>query len=75
MGRSAGEGIGYPHQYSWASLVAQLVKNLPAMRETWVRSLSLEDPLEKGKATHSSILAWRITPTVWSMGSLRVGHD
>ena len=59
-GRSAGEGIGYPLQYSWASLVAQLVKNLPAMQETWVRSLHWEDPLEKGKATHSSILAWRI---------------
>ena len=43
-----------------ASLVAQLVKNLPAMWETWVRSLGWEDPLEKGKATHSSILAWRI---------------
>ena len=56
-GRSAGEGIGYPLQYSWASLVAQLVKNLPAMQETWVRSLGWEDPLEKGKATHSSILA------------------
>ena len=59
-GRSAGEGIGYPLQYSWASLVAQLVKNPPAMRETWVWSLGWEDPLEKGKATHSSILAWRI---------------
>ena len=45
----------YPLQYSWASLVAQLVKNLPAMWETWVRSLGWEDPLEKGKATHSSI--------------------
>ena len=45
LGRSAGEGIGYPHQYSWASLVAQLVKNPPAMRETWVRSLGWEDPL------------------------------
>ena len=44
----------------WASLVAQLVKNPPAMQETWVQSLSWEDPLEKGKATHSSILAWRI---------------
>ena len=55
-GRSIGEGIGYPLQYSWASLVAALVKNLPAMRETWVRSLGWEDPLEKGKATHSSIL-------------------
>ena len=59
-GRSAGEGIGYPLQNSWTSLVAQLVKNLPAMQETWVRSLGWEDPLEKGKATHSSILAWRI---------------
>ena len=59
-GRSAGEGIGYPLQYSWASLVAQLVKNLPAMQETWVQSLGWKDPLEKGKATHSSILAWRI---------------
>ena len=58
-GRSAGEGIGYP-LYSWASLVAQLVKNLPAMRETWVQSLGWKDPLEKGKATCSSILAWRI---------------
>ena len=55
-GRSAGEGIGYPFQYSWASLVAQLVKNLPAIWKTWVRSLGWEDPLEKGKATHSSIL-------------------
>ena len=58
-GRSAGEGIGYPLQYSWVSLVAQLVKNLPAMWETWVRSLGREDPLEMGKATHSSILIWR----------------
>ena len=58
-GRSAGEGIGYPLQYSWASLVAQLVKNPPAMWETWVLSLGWEYPLEKGKATHSSILAWR----------------
>ena len=55
--RSAGEGIGYPLQYSWAFLVAQLVKNLPAMHETWVRSLGWEDPLEKGKVTHSNILA------------------
>ena len=55
-----GEGIGYTLQYSWASLVAQMVKNLPAMRETWVRSLGWEDPLEEGMATHSSILAWRI---------------
>ena len=56
-GISAGEGTGYPLQYSWASLVAQLLKNLPAMRETWVRSLGWENPLEKGKATHSSITA------------------
>ena len=62
--RSAGEGIGYPLQYSWASLVTQLVKNLPAMWETWVRSLGWEDPLEKGKATHSRILAWRVPQTV-----------
>ena len=67
-GRFAGEGIGYPIQYSWASLVAQLVKNLPAMQETWVRSLGWEELLEKGKATHSSILAWRIPWTVWSTG-------
>ena len=59
-----GEGIAYPFQYSWASLVAQLVKNLPAMLETWVRSLGWEDPLEKGKATHSSMLVWRIPWTV-----------
>ena len=56
-GRSTGEGIGYPLQYSWASLVAQLVKNLPAIWETWVQSLGWEDPLEKGKATHPSNLA------------------
>ena len=59
-GRSTGEGIDYPLQYSWASLVAQLVKNLPAMWEAWVQSLSWEDPLDKGMVTHSSILAWRI---------------
>ena len=60
LGRSPGEGIGYPLQYSWAFLVAQLVKNPPAMRETWVQSLGWEDPLEEGIATHFSILAWRI---------------
>ena len=59
-GRSTGEGIGYPLQYSWAALVAQLVKNPPAMWETWVRSLGWEDALEKGKATHSSIPTRRI---------------
>ena len=74
-GRSTGEGIGYPLQYSWASLVAQLVKNPPAMQETWVRSLGWEDPLEKGKAAHSNILAWRILWTIESMGSHGVGHD
>ena len=58
-GRSAGEGIGYLLQYSWDSLVVQLVKNPTAMRETWVQSLGWKDPMEKGKATHSSILAWR----------------
>ena len=56
-GRSPGEGIGYPLQYSWASLVAQLVKNLPAMKETWVQSLGWEDPLEEGTATQPSIVA------------------
>ena len=60
LGGSPGEEIGYSLQYSWASLVAQMVKNLPAMWETWARSLGWEDCLEKGKATHSSILAWRI---------------
>ena len=63
-GRSPGEGIGYPLQYSWASLVAYLVKNTPAMQETWVRSLDWEDPLEKGMAIHFSILTWRIPWTV-----------
>ena len=55
-GRSTGEEIGYPLQYFGASLVSELVKNLPAMRETWVRSLGWEDPLQKGKATQASIL-------------------
>ena len=59
-GRSPGEGIGYPLQYSWASLVAQILKNPFAMWETWVRSLGWEDPLEEGISTHSSILTWRI---------------
>ena len=67
-GSSPGEGIGYPVQYSWASLVAQTVENPPAMRETWVWSLGWEDPLEKGKTIHSRILASR-------MGSQRVGHN
>ena len=59
-GRSPGEGRDYPLQYSGASLVAQTVKNPPVMRETCVRSLGWEDPLEEGMATHSSILAWSI---------------
>ena len=63
-GRSPGEGIDYPLQYSWAYLVAQTVKNPPAMQETWVRPLGWEDPLEKGTVTHSNILAWRIPWTV-----------
>ena len=58
-GRSAGEVIGDPLQYSCAFLVAQMVKNPPAMRETWVQSLGWEDTLEEGMATHSSTLAWR----------------
>ena len=60
LGRYPGEGIGYPLQYSWLSLVAQMVKNLPAMQETWIQSLAWTDPLEECMATHSSILAWRI---------------
>ena len=52
--------MGYPLQYSWASLVAESVKNLPTLWETWVRSLGGEDPLEEGMATYSSVLAWRI---------------
>ena len=56
------------------SLVAQLVKNLPSVWEIWVRSLHWEDPLEKGKTTHSRILAWRVLWTVLTMGLQRVGH-
>ena len=68
LGRSTGEEIGYSLQYSWASLMAQMVKNPPAMWETWVRSLGGEDALQKGKTSHSSILAWRIPWTVQSWG-------
>ena len=64
LGRSPGEGIDYALQYFGASLVAQLVKNPPVMWETWVQSLGWEDLLEKRKAAHSSILAWRIPWTV-----------
>ena len=60
LGRSSGEGISYSLQYSWASLMAQTLKNLPAMWETWVSSLCWEDPLKKGTENHSNILAWRI---------------
>ena len=63
-GLSAEEGIVNPLQYPWASLVVQLVKNPPAMRETWVQTLGWEDPLEKGKSTHSSNLTWTIPWTV-----------
>ena len=73
-GRSTGERTGYPLQYSWASLVVRLIKNPPATWENWLQSLGWEDLLEKGKATRSSILAWRI-PWIKSMGSQRVGHD
>ena len=69
LGRSAGKGISYPLQYFRASLVAQLVKNVPAVWKTWVQSLGWEGALEKGKATHSSILAWRNPWTVESIGS------
>ena len=61
--RSVGEGIDYPVQYSPVSLVAQMIENPPAMRETWVWYLGWEDSLEKGTVTHSSILAWR---TPWT---------
>ena len=80
LGRSPGEGISYLLQYSWASLVAQTVKNLPALRETWVWSLGWEDPLEEGMATRSSILAgespWTEEPgRLQSVGSQRVRYD
>ena len=79
-GRSPGERISYPLQYSWAYLMIQKVKNLPAMRETWVQSLGWEGSLEVGMATQSRIIAWRIPWTeepggLQSMGSQRVRHD
>ena len=72
--------IGYSLQYSWASLVAQIVKNLPIRWESWIQSLGWEDTLKKGKITYSSILAWGIPMDrgacgLQSMGSQRVGHD
>ena len=77
LGRSTGEWNSYPLQDSQASLVAQLVKNQPAMWETWVQSLGWEDPLEEEMATHSNILAWKIPWTeepggLQSQGSQRV---
>ena len=80
LGRATGEEIGYSLQYSWTSLLAQTVKNPSAMLETWIRSLGLKDPLEKGTATHSSILAWRIPWTEepgrpQSMGLQNVGDN
>ena len=79
-GRDPGKGIGHPLQYSWASVVAQMVNNLPAMWESWVLSLGWESPLEEGMTTHSSILALRIPGIeepggLQSMGSLRARHD
>ena len=79
-GITPGEETDYPFQYSWASLVAQMLKNLPAMWETWVQALGWEDPLEEGMATQSSIFAWT-TPMdrgAWRapvQGSQRVRHD
>ena len=80
LGSSPGVGIGYPFQYSWASVVALTIKNPPAIRETWVQPLGWEDPLEEGMTTHSSILAWRIPMDreAWQAtvhGWQRVGHD
>ena len=72
LGRSTGEGISYPPQYSWAFLVAQLVKNLPTMWETRVQSLGWENLLEKGKAAHSSILAWRIAKSRTRLSNFRI---
>ena len=79
-GGSTGAGIGCTLQYSWASLVALIVKKQPAMRETWVWTLGWEDPMENGMASHSSILAWRIPWTeepgrLYSPCGHRVGHD
>ena len=69
--------MGYPVQYSWASLVAQMVKNLTALQDTWVRALGWEDPLKEGMATHSTVfLPWTEEPgRLQSMGLQRVRHD
>ena len=73
VGKLPGKGIGYPLQCSWVSLVAQTVKNPPAMLEAWVLSLGWEEPLENGKASDSSILAWKIPRTVQSIGVAKSG--
>ena len=75
--RSPGEGIGYPLQYSCASLVAQMVKNPPAMQEIWVRSLGWGCPLEEAMTTHSSILAWKIPmdQEAWQAAYSPWGHQ
>ena len=73
-GRSAGEGIGYPLQYSWASLVTQLVKNPPTMWEAWVRFLGWKDPLEKEKAT-TSVFCPEEFYGLYSPWGQRVGHN
>ena len=75
LGRFTGEGIGYLLQYSWASLVAQAVKNLPAMRETWVRSLGWEDPLEKERLPTSVFWPGEFYALYRAWGSQRVGRD
>ena len=80
MGRSAGEGIGYPLQCSWVSLVAQMIMNLPAVQQTLVPSLDWEDPLEEGMATSPVFLPeespWTEEPGgLQPMGSQKVGHD
>ena len=80
-GSSPGEGIvSYPLQYSWVSLVAQMVKSPHAMPENWIRSLGQADPLEEGMVTHSSVLSWRILWTekpgeLWPIAIQRTGHD
>ena len=77
--KSKGNGLRYKRAW-WVSLEARTVENLPAVRETWVRSLGWEDPMQEGEATHCSILAWRIPwieepGRLQSMGSKRAGHD
>ena len=75
LGRSTGEGTGYPLQYSWASFVAQLVKNPPAMRETWVQSLGWEDLLEKGTGEYPLQYSGLKNSMDYSVGLQRVGHN